>query len=225
MNWTAFLNFKYFFDFVVGFTTIIGFLSGIYLYFYEKKDRLFREQLGSTYFDKDSLGYFVTERSFFLPFLSPPKTYLPDVAGLIAAGDDGVYTSSMFAWILPGYQQVSWKVLYEAFFREYAWECDRIGEANIGDWSDISPNKKKPFDRFKQKGLEAIKLKKQEAEGKPVKKQDDHQVRRISMTYKCVTRLTKLEPTVLLEGSEIFSEPVHNNRSGRRNITLPRRQC
>ncbi|KAK0627403.1 hypothetical protein B0T14DRAFT_600625 [Immersiella caudata] len=74
----------------------------------------------------------------------------------------------MFDWIVPGYRVITWRPVYEAFFQEYAWECDRTGKSGIGNWIGVSGVKRDDFDKFKLKALKDIQRKKREAEGEEI---------------------------------------------------------
>jgi hypothetical protein len=79
----------------------------------------------------------------------PPR--LLTVAGLIKAGDEGIFTSSMFDGISANHEQVSWKALYEAFFREYAWTSQRLGIL-----APLQERKDEDLRRFRLKAAEDV---------------------------------------------------------------------
>jgi hypothetical protein len=88
--------------------------------------------LGSICCDKKRMGYFVANipskwRQYLFPFFicRTPTPRILSIKGMIKAGDEGVFTSSMFNWILGNYEAVSWKPLYEAFFQEVEWNSRR----------------------------------------------------------------------------------------------------
>jgi hypothetical protein len=86
------------------------------------------KHLGSICRDKDQMGIFVVQGPRWwwaiFPFLGVPRLSLPTVprvSALIEAGDDGIFTSSMFNSILPDRRKVTWNAIYERFFVECVW--------------------------------------------------------------------------------------------------------
>ncbi|KAK4442935.1 hypothetical protein QBC34DRAFT_499350 [Podospora aff. communis PSN243] len=75
----------------------------------------------------------------------------------------------MFDWTVPGYRAITWRPVYEAFFQEYAWECDRSGKSDMGDWSGVPAATRGDFNKFKKKAVEKVQRKKRDMESKGVK--------------------------------------------------------
>jgi len=90
------------------------------------------KHLGPVCRDEDLMGFFVVKAPRWwwaiFPFLGMPRVsvpVVPNVSALIEAGDDGIFTSSMFNSILPDRRKVSWNAVYERFFIEHAWNLLR----------------------------------------------------------------------------------------------------
>lgn len=85
------------------------------------------KHLGSVCQDKDAMEFFVakipSQWRRIVPFgiSKVPIPRVPSIYALLAAGDDGVFTSSMFNSIPTNQDSISWKPFYETFFLEYAW--------------------------------------------------------------------------------------------------------
>ncbi|KAK4443414.1 hypothetical protein QBC34DRAFT_211136 [Podospora aff. communis PSN243] len=79
--------------------------------------------------DEDKMGYFVVSfpwyRHLFPPWMSsvkPPR--IPSLRTIIKHGDLGIFTASIMDSLKRGHCDVSWRPLYEQFFRECAWAMD-----------------------------------------------------------------------------------------------------
>lgn len=111
------------------FTVLLPFLGWGVGWFMKKFERNYQNStshLGLICLNEREMGPFVargpgTLRYFWpwcFPITSPPT--LLTVSALIAAGDDGVFSSSIFTnQIEPNHDTVSWKKVYEAFFHQY----------------------------------------------------------------------------------------------------------
>jgi hypothetical protein len=128
---------------VVVVTLFAGFLS----YIKQEAEQAARGDVGKACCQKRLMGYFVAKHprrlAYFLAkllsglieFSSLGITRIPEVptiASLIQAGDNLVYTSSMFDHIPPSPQEVCWVSLYTQFFNEMAWlEKSQTSEARV----------------------------------------------------------------------------------------------
>ncbi|KHN98499.1 uncharacterized protein MAM_03623 [Metarhizium album ARSEF 1941] len=159
MSWEAFGHGQSVVSFVSGIVTVVGAAAGLIAAGQQINKRNFENKFGPTHYEKDWMGYFAMKvppwfKALVQPVPQPPN--LPAVSGLITAGDDGMFTSSMVAWMQPGYQKVSWLALYEAFFVEYAWDCLWTGkEAALRD---------EDFSDFVDKAKEEVQRKIEKAE-------------------------------------------------------------
>jgi hypothetical protein len=82
------------------------------------------KSVGATAVNERKMGYFAVRwwsTLFTRKMIAPP--HLPTISTLIKAGDMFSFTSSMIDWIPQVNEEVSWRPLYEAFFRELAWRA------------------------------------------------------------------------------------------------------
>jgi len=118
---------------------VVTLLFGFYTYVRQEALQTARDDLGRACCDKKLMGYFVAKQPATLAYFFRLRTTIipevPTIASLIRAGDDLMYTSSMFDQIPPSVsQQVCWVSLYTQFFNEMAWlkksRTSRAGNEN-----------------------------------------------------------------------------------------------
>src|SRR5215469_7972656 len=119
------------------------------------------------------MGFFVAKAPRWwwaiFPFLGVPRVpvpMVPSVSALIEAGDDRIFTSSMFNSILPDRRKVSWNAVYERFFIEYVWcllkkELPGVQTLRPGLWD---PNG--DLLRYQKRAEDAVWIEIRKAEGK-----------------------------------------------------------
>jgi hypothetical protein len=107
--------------------TLLGVIYGVWTATWHLNRNRATKHLGSLCQDKDAMGFFVAKipsewRRIFPFFICKvPIPRIPSLYAFLAAGDDGVFTSSIFDSISSNQDNVSWRPFYEAFFLEYAW--------------------------------------------------------------------------------------------------------
>jgi AAA+ ATPase superfamily predicted ATPase len=107
--------------------TLVGVVWAIWTAAWHLNFQRATKHLGSLCQDKDVMQIFVADIPsnwrrifpFFIGKVSAPQ--VPSISTIIQAGDDGVFTSSMFGSIPSNQNNVSWMPIYESFFLEYAW--------------------------------------------------------------------------------------------------------
>lgn len=112
----------------------LGWAVGWFFKKYEKNYQMSTGHLGRISLNKLEMGSFVVSAPgswrYFWPWCFPithPPT-LPRVSSLIAAGDDGVFSSIIFTNLIdPNHDTVSWKSVYEAFVYQYVRWQQRYG--------------------------------------------------------------------------------------------------
>jgi len=137
------------------------------------------KHLAVTCQDEDKMGYFVAKVpakwhwQWFFPFLIRRPVPLPvvtTVSGLIKAGDEGVFTCSMFDSVANKTSEVavSWKPIYEAFLRECVWAVQQQCLKGFTSFRNpLTANaQSKYMDRYKESAEFAVWRIKREAEGK-----------------------------------------------------------
>ncbi|KAK7221320.1 hypothetical protein V2G26_009323 [Clonostachys chloroleuca] len=110
--------------------TVLGVIYGVWTAQWELNRRRATNHLGPVCQDQDEMGSFVVDipqqRRRLWPFFirRVPKPLLPTLSAIMTAGDNGMFTSSMFEWIpfVPAEQRhITWIAFYESMFREYTW--------------------------------------------------------------------------------------------------------
>ena len=114
--------------------TLLGVIWAVWTAAWHLSVQRATKHLGPICRDKDLMGFFVVKAPRWwwaiFPFFGIPRVdipLIPSVSALIEAGDDGVFTSSMFNSILPDRRKISWNAVYERFFVEYAWKLAQSG--------------------------------------------------------------------------------------------------
>jgi hypothetical protein len=137
MTWNQFIDGNGILGFISSALAVIGILYGIYVAGWRINMSDYKEHLGSMILDKQLMGYFVAKSPSHLsvwPIVQrkaePPR--LPTVFALIEAGDLGLFSSSMFSSMPADYSRVSWRPVYEAFFREYVWASEMTKTPSFG---------------------------------------------------------------------------------------------
>lgn len=123
--------------FVNAIFTAVGVILGLWLAGWRINIANFKQSLGSISLDKDLMGYFVAWSPLIWdiwPFCTPlaVRPRVPTIFAMIEAGDLGLFSSSMFSSMPAHYSRVSWRPVYEAFFREYVWSCEIPGNRYFG---------------------------------------------------------------------------------------------
>ena len=120
--------------------TLIGVIFGVWATIYHFNFKRATKHLGSICQDKDSMGWFVAHvpewRAWIFPFYmrKVPIPRVPYIFTLLLAGEEGIFTSSLFDSIRDGARQVSWVPIYETFFVEAAWHSlERWSISHLGD--------------------------------------------------------------------------------------------
>lgn len=78
------------------------------------------------------MGYFCAHydcwlwKLAFFPMRRVRIPRIPTVSDIIKGGDEGLFTMSIMDAIGPRHLSVSWRPVFEGFFREYAWTLDRL---------------------------------------------------------------------------------------------------
>jgi len=124
---------KYYAEFVVVIITICGVIYGVWASRWELNINAATKHLGLTCQDDNEMGYFLPNFPpfwkhyfwWFWPLSAIPPPKIPSLADIIKAGDDGIFTSGMIDNLKSEPLNVSWKPIYEAVFREYAWALDQ----------------------------------------------------------------------------------------------------
>lgn len=110
--------------------------------------------LGPISTDEQKSGYFVAGHTvrgwrwwiqLLLPFATPyvPVPKIPRLSQIIRAGDNGAFASSMISCIIHDHYYVSWRPIYEAFFQEFIWAKDRMGDGpNLPDMQILGSDMK-----------------------------------------------------------------------------------
>ncbi|KAJ5319955.1 hypothetical protein N7508_000238 [Penicillium antarcticum] len=141
MPWPRFGDVKSVFDLVATILTILGVWYGVFKAQWQLSLRRSTGRLGNVCCDKEQMGYFYPEvpsrkRQIFPFFIKDSKIpTIPTVAWIMKAGDEGVFTSSMFNWITRRQAQVSWRPLYESLFREIEFNRARSRQTPRQDMS------------------------------------------------------------------------------------------
>jgi hypothetical protein len=105
---------------ISAFFTAVAVFFGFISWCIDLKWRAAIDNVGLTALDENRMGYFVV--SWYAGKRTSPPV-LPTISTIIKAGDMFVYTSSMFDWLPSSHEELSWKNLYEAFFKELSWRA------------------------------------------------------------------------------------------------------
>ncbi|KAM0348434.1 hypothetical protein ACHAP4_010949 [Fusarium culmorum] len=119
---------------VINILTFISVISGVWKYWWEVNRASAMKNLSPVGEDIDKIGFFkasVNGCRRLWPFCIRPveAPRIPSLGSIVKLGDLGLFTASIMDGFKPEHCDVSWRPLYEGFFRECVWTMER---ADIG---------------------------------------------------------------------------------------------